>query len=386
MIKPHGGKLVERIVGDSYKSRIMEQESEYEKVTITADSYKDLKNIAYGVFSPLEGFLNENDFISVLENSRLENDVPWTIPIVFDVDEAFTQRVDVGTDVLLVSKNGKGEDVIVGIFKIDEFYKYDKKKYVMSVFRTDDIEHPGVKKVMNKKDYLAGGKVMLVNEITSELSSYNLKPKETRYLFHKKGWKSVVAFQTRNPPHLGHEYVQKSSLTICDGLLINPVIGKKKPGDFLDKIIIEAYEALIKYYYPENRVVLSTFETEMHYAGPKEAIHHAIARKNLGCTHFIVGRDHAGVGNYYGPFDAHKIFNNFPDLGIQPICFRTFYKCKKCNAVVSDKICPHENSEYQVNFKGREVRRLLSEGKIPKEEMRPEVAEAIIKNKELFVK
>ncbi|MFX0102693.1 MAG: sulfate adenylyltransferase [Candidatus Hodarchaeota archaeon] len=381
MIEPHGGILVERFVEPCNRDKVLNEASEFTSLAVNPETTKDLKNIAFGVLSPLEGFLNENEFLSVLDHSRLPSDVPWTIPIILDIDEEFKAGVKTGDPIALTS----GDGVILATMDIEDIFNYDKKQYAQRVFQTTDVNHPGVAKVMNRKKFLVGGKIDLVTEINGDLSKYNLKPKETRVLFHKKGWKSVVAFQTRNPPHLGHEYVQKASLNVVDGLLINPVIGKKKPGDFLDKIIIAAYETLIKNYYVKDSCVLSTFETEMHYAGPKEAIHHSIARKNLGCTHFIVGRDHAGVGDYYRPFDAHKIFAEFPDLGIEPICFRSFFKCTKCNSVVSDRVCPH-GEEYQVNFKGRVVRKMLSEGKIPTEEMRPEVAETIIKFGDLFVK
>jgi len=385
MVEPHGGRLVERVCGEKTRRVITEQAREFQSLKINADLIKDVKNIAFGVFSPLEGFQNQADFLSVISHARLANDVAWTIPIVLDVDEAFASTIKPGDEILLVSDDKI--PVIVAKMAIDDKYSYDKKPYITSVFKTDDPKHPGVKAVLDKKPFLIGGKIELINEIKTDFAKYNLKPKETRFLFQKKGWKTVAAFQTRNPPHLGHEYVQKAALTVCDGLLINPVIGKKQPGDFTDEVILASYESLIEHYYVKNTCVLSTFETEMHYAGPKEAIHHAIARKNFGCTHFIVGRDHAGVGNYYGPFEAQEIFNQFPELGITPINFRAFYKCKKCGAVVSDKICPH-GPEFQVDFKGRVVRQMLSEGKIPVEEMRPEVAETIIKfkDKNLFVK
>ncbi len=383
MVEPHGGRLVERVCGDKTRQVIIGQSKEFPSLSIDADQVKDVKNICFGVYSPIEGFHCQDDFESVIEHSRLANDIPWTIPVVLDVDESFARSVKPKDEILLLT--GGCNPTVVAKFTLEDSYRYDKAAYVKSVFKTDDPKHPGVKVVLDKKPWLLGGKLDLITEVKTSFAKYNLKPRETRYLFKKKGWKTVAAFQTRNPPHLGHEYVQKSALTVCDGLLINPVIGRKQPGDFTDEVILASYETLIDKYYVKDTCALTTFETEMHYAGPKEAIHHAIARKNLGCTHFIVGRDHAGVGNYYGPFDAQEIFKQFPDLGITPINFRAFYKCKKCGGVVSDKICPH-GPEFQVDFKGRVVRQMLSEGKIPVEEMRPEVAETIIKFKELFVK
>jgi len=383
MVNAHGGRLIERVCSGERRQSVIDQAGEFVQLPINADLIKDVKNMVFGVFSPLEGFLCQDDFLNVIKQSRLSNDIAWTIPIVLDVDEQFSSSIKAGDEILLVTEDQ--DPVPVAIMAIEDIYSYEKEPYVTSVFKTDDPVHPGVKNVLDKKDWLIGGKIELITEITTPFAKYNLKPRETRVLFKKKGWNTIAAFQTRNPPHLGHEYVQKSALTVVDGLLINPVIGKKQTGDFTDEVILASYETLINTYYVKNTCVLTTFETEMHYAGPKEAIHHAIARKNYGCTHFIVGRDHAGVGNYYGPFDAQEIFKEFPELGITPINFRAFYKCKKCNAVVSDKICPH-GAEDQVEFKGRVVREMLARGEIPYEEMRPEVAETIITYKDnLFV-
>ncbi|MHA1196544.1 MAG: sulfate adenylyltransferase, partial [Promethearchaeota archaeon] len=267
-------------------------------------------------------------------------------------------NISPGDNIILVNNSEKP----IALMNISDIYDYDKKEFAKDVYGTLDRNHPGVESVFQLKEKLIGGEIFLINEPQPKFPELDLKPIETRVLFKEKKWDRVVAFQTRNPPHLGHEYVQKAGLTYVDGLFINPVIGKKKKGDFLDEVIIEAYKTLIKEYYPKDRVVLSTFETEMRYAGPKEAIFHAIARKNFGCDHIIIGRDHAGVGDYYGPYDAHKIFDEFPDLGIEPIKFRSFSRCKKCNAIVNDKICPP----------GPDV-------------MRPEVAEVILKYKNPFV-
>jgi sulfate adenylyltransferase len=382
MQEPHGGRLVDRVCAEGARQAILDQASEFVTLPVNEDIIKDIKNIATGVFSPLEGFLTQADFEAVVESGRLASDLPWTIPIVLDVDEAFAQGVKPGDEILLTRESEDGTPVAK--MHIDEIYIYDSASYVEHVFRTSDPAHPGVAGVLAKKPYLLSGTIDLVADITTPFAKYNLSPKETRVLFKKKGWNTIAAFQTRNPPHLGHEYVQKATLSVVDGLLIQPVIGKKQSGDFKDEVIIASYEALIENYYVRDTVLLSTFETEMYYAGPREAIHHAIARKNFGCTHFIVGRDHAGVGDYYGPYAAHAIFDEYPDLGITPVKFRTFYKCTKCGAVVSDKICPH-GPEYQVDFKGRVVRQMLLEGKIPEEEMRPEVAERIIACGDLFV-
>ncbi|MFX1553868.1 MAG: sulfate adenylyltransferase, partial [Promethearchaeota archaeon] len=335
----------------------------------------------YGVFSPLEGFMNKNDYKYVLEHMYLENNLAWPIPIVLDITEEKARSFSTDDRVLLVDS----EETIIALMAVEEIYDYDKKELAEKVYGTLDNNHPGVSSVFKMKDKLVGGEIFLINEPKSVFPELDLKPIETRVLFKEKKWNKVVAFQTRNPPHLGHEYVQKAGLTYVDGLFINPVIGKKKIGDFLDEVIIRTYQVLIKEYYPKDRVVLSTFETEMRYAGPKEAIFHAIARKNFGCDHIIIGRDHAGVGNYYGPYDAHEIFDYFPDLGIEPIKFRSFSKCSKCNSIVNDKICPHP-PEMQNYFAGREIRNTLQSGKAPDPEvMRPEVAEVILEYQNPFV-
>ena len=250
---------------------------------------------------------------------------------------------------------------------------------------TLDPSHPGVAKVNALGDTLLGGRIALAAELSSPFPNYTLWPIETRVLFKEKGWRTVVAFQTRNPPHLGHEYVQKTALTFTDGLFINPIIGKKKQGDFTDEVIIKTYHELIDRYYLRDRAVMGILQAEMRYAGPREAILHAIMRKNFGCTHFIVGRDHAGVGSFYGPYDAQKIFDEFPDLGILPLFFKSFFYCKKCSTVTNEKSCPHGKKD-RINFSGTKIRKLLSEGESPQKElMRQEVAEVIMQHPNPFV-
>ena len=381
MIQPHGGRLVNKELPKMEKERILGEIDEFYKKSVNPQTVKVIKNIAYGVFSPLEGFMNDNDFHYVLDEMYLQNNLAWPIPIVLDADREETQKYQVDDQIILTNESGTP----LAIMSIEDVYQYDKKEFAEKIYGTLDRNHPGVQTVYNLNEMLVGGEIFLLNEPKAVFPSLDLKPLETRVLFKQKRWDKVVAFQTRNPPHLGHEYVQKAGLTYVDGLFINPVIGKKKSGDFKDEVIIESYQALIKEYYPQDRVVLSTFETEMRYAGPKEAIFHAIARKNFGCDHIIIGRDHAGVGNYYGPYDAHYIFDNFPDLGIEPIKFRSFSKCSKCNAVVNDKICPHP-PEMQNYFAGRDIRASLEAGEPPDTEvMRPEVAEVILKYKNPFV-
>ena len=377
MIPPHGGKLVERV---DFSERAKEEARELPKINIGVDEARDLGNIGHGVFSPLEGYMSREDFENVLEEGRLANDLPWTIPIVLDVDREEIGKILEGDEVTLMYKNTP-----IAILKVEEIYPYDKKEYAQKIFRTTRIEHPGVVNIMRRRDHLVGGKITLVNDPPTNFGRYKLWPKETRILFKEKGWKTVVGFQTRNAPHLGHEYVQKTALTFVDGLFINPLIGKKKKGDFKDEVIIAAYEALFKHYYPKNSATLGILETEMRYAGPREAIFHAIMRKNFGCTHFIVGRDHAGVGNFYGPYEAQEIFYEYPDLGITPLFFRSFFYCKKCGGVVNEKICPH-GPEHHITFSGTKIREMLIKGEKPPElMMRPEVAEVILQFGNPFV-
>ena len=381
MIQPHGGTLINKELPKFEKERILNQLNDFEKIQVNPQTIKVIKSIVFGVFSPLEGFMNEKNYRYVLEHMYLENNVAWPFPIVLDVDENKAKLISNDDRILLIDS----ANTPIALMDVEDKYTYNKKEFAEKVYGTVDENHPGVNNVFNMKDILLGGEIFLINEPKSVYPELDLKPIETRVLFKEKKWDRVVAFQTRNPPHLGHEYVQKAGLTYVDGLFINPVIGKKKIGDFLDEVIIRAYQILIKEYYPKDRVVLSTFETEMRYAGPKEAIFHAIARKNFGCDHIIIGRDHAGVGDYYGPYDAHKIFDLFPDLGIEPIKFRSFSKCSKCDSIVNDKICPHP-PEMQNFFAGREIRAALQSGKAPSSDvMRPEVASVILQYKNPFV-
>ncbi len=378
MVLPHGGKLVERL---DFREERREEAFELPRKNISLDEARDLANIGHGVFSPLEGYMLREDFENVLYEGRLSNDLPWTIPIVMDISRKEIKEIIEGDQIALFYK-----DEPMGLLEIEEIYRYDKKLYAEKVFKTTDVSHPGVAELMKKEDFLVGGKITLLKDPPSDFERYRLWPKETRILFKEKGWKTVVGFQTRNAPHLGHEYVQKAALTFVDGLFINPLIGKKKPGDFKDEVIIRAYEVLLDHYYPKNSVVLAVLETEMRYAGPREAIFHAIIRKNFGCTHFIVGRDHAGVGNFYGPYEAWDIFREYPDLGITPLFFRSFFYCKRCGGIVNEKICPHGN-EYRVDFSGTKIRKMFLRGEKPPETMmRPEVAEVIAQFEEPFVK
>jgi sulfate adenylyltransferase len=380
MIQPHGGKLVDRVLKGKNKAAARARTAQLPRLAIDSELVSDVENIATGVYSPLEGFLGEKDFRSVLGGARLASDIAWTVPIVLDADRDTAGRLKIGEEVALVAEDGRP----VAILRLEEKFGYDKGEAAEKVFGTRDPAHPGVAKVLGMKDVLLAGPVELIEAVPTPFDRYKLSPKETRVLFAEKGWRTIVGFQTRNTPHLGHEYVQKAALTFTDGLFINPVIGRKKKGDFKDEVILASYEEAIRHYYLKERTVMAILQMEMRYAGPREAIHHAILRKNFGCTHIIIGRDHAGVGSYYPPFAAQDIFEAFPDLGIAPMFFRSFSYCKKCGSVVNEKICPHPPADH-VQFSGTKIRDLLVKGEYPPAElMRPEVAEVIMRFKDPF--
>ena len=373
LILPHGGKLINRY--------IQKKSDDLSTFEVSSDIRNDAENIATGVFSPLVGFVGQEDFLNVLKEGRLSNGVPWTIPIVLDTEKQIAKRMKDSGDVILYSDGQK-----FGILHVHEIYEYNKQDMANAVYGTTDTNHPGVNRLFNMKEFLVGGEVEVfqMNEY-DEIQKFRMHPSETRSEITKRGWKSIVGFQTRNVPHVAHEMLQKAALNIYDGLFLNPLIGKKKIGDFTDDLIISAYESLIDNYFPKNRVLFSTIHTSMRYAGPREAIHHAIMRKNFGCTHFIVGRDHAGVGNYYPPFAAQEIFQKYPDLGITPVIFPSFYFCKKCMSFANEKTCPH-GIESKEELSGTTMRKMVNSGKIPEKHlMRPEIAELILKSEKPFV-
>jgi sulfate adenylyltransferase len=376
--KPHGGVLVNRLQKGEDQERAAEEASRLPRMDLSPELAAEVMNVANGVFSPLEGFMGREDFLSVLATGRLPNGLPWTIPIVLDVsrEEAMT----IGEKVALF-QHGQP----FALLEVQEIYGYDKEAVARSVFGTTDPGHPGVGRIGALKELLVGGRVSVFGEKESPFSKYSLKPVETRVLFSLKGWRTVVGFQTRNVPHLGHEYVQKTALTFVDGIFVNPVIGIKKRGDFKDQVILAAYEVLLQHYYLRDRAVMAILETEMRYAGPREAIFHAILRKNFGCTHFIVGRDHAGVGSFYPPYAAQEIFDQYPDLGIIPLFFTAFFACKRCGGVVNEKTCPH-GAENRLDFSGTKLRQsILQGGPAADQFVRPEVAEAVRTFQDAFV-
>ncbi len=376
--KPHGGTLVTRFVNGQERELLRTEARRLPRLELTPELARDVMNIAAGVFSPLEGFLRREDFELVIDRGRLGSGVPWTIPIVLAVSTDEAKRL--GTNVALAFQ---GEPF--ALLDVEEVYSYHKEKFARGIFGTVDRQHPGVARIESLGEKLVGGRITVFEELTSAFPRYSLRPVETRVLFEAKGWRTVVGFQTRNVPHLGHEYLQKTALTFSDGLFINPVVGRKKQGDFEDEVILRAYEALVRNYYPSQRVVMAILETEMRYAGPREAIFHAILRKNFGCTHFIVGRDHAGVGTFYPPYAAQEIFEQYPDLGIVPWFFTAFFYCQRCRGVANDKICPHPQAD-RVNFSGTQLRRAYTGGTDEIGHLvRPEVAAAIREFEQPFV-
>jgi sulfate adenylyltransferase len=373
MLKPHGGVLINNLI---HSSKI---DNDLFVLDVNIGLKKDIENICLGIFSPLKGFLSENDFHSVLKKGRLSNDLPWTIPIILDVGNSLAKKIKDEKEVAL-RYGGR----IFGILYVKDLYSFDKLESAKLIFQTENVSHPGVQNYITMNNTLVEGDVKILDtfEVGDE---FRLSPSKVREKIHNNSWKTTVAFQTRNVPHIAHEMLQKAVLNIYDGLFINPLIGKKKIGDFKDEVILRSYLSLIDNYYPKSKIIFSTLHTEMRYAGPKEAIHHAIIRKNFGCSHIIIGRDHAGVGNFYGPFAAHEIFKEYPDLEIEPIFFPAFYYCIKCAHFANERICPHD-SNYKEDLSGTKMRRMFLSGAVPPTHlMRSEVSQIISSYKDPFV-
>jgi sulfate adenylyltransferase len=373
---PHGGKLINRsnLTKRNLNGMFL--------IEVSNDLRNDIENIADGIFSPLEGFIGHDDFQSIIKFGRLKNDLAWTIPIVLDVDEQTARKMKDAKEVAMAI----GTDHF-GVLQVEEVYSFNRLATAKSIYQTDDPRHPGVTKMLHMKEWLIAGKIEIIKRFSDfQLRKHRMNPCETRVEIQRRRWKTVVGFQTRNIPHIAHEMLQKAALNIYDGLFVNPLIGKKKKGDFKDELILKAYEILMENYYPKNRAMFVTLHTEMRYAGPKEAIHHAIMRKNFGCSHFIVGRDHAGIEDYYRPFAAQEIFTDYPDLGIQPIFFPAFYYCKKCLSYANERTCPH-GLEFREELSGTKMRKMVVSGEIPAENLiRPEIAKLIMSFNDPFIK
>ncbi len=365
LIAPHGGELAPR-AGE----RPADLDS-LEVVTLTSRELSDLDMLASGALSPLRGFMGREDYESVVESMRLADDLPWALPVCLAVKEA-----PAGDRVALADESGRA----LAVLDVEEVYAYDKEREAERCFRTTDGEHPGVARLYAQHEQYLAGAVTVFERLEPGFPELHRDPADTRALFAERGWKRVVGFQTRNPIHRAHEYLTKCALETVDGLLIHPLVGETKSDDVPAATRVQAYDVLVRDYYPADRVVVSAFPAAMRYAGPREAIWHAICRKNYGCSHFIVGRDHAGVGSYYGTYDAQLIFDEFEphELDVEPMFFEHSFWCKACGQMATAKTCPHGGDDH-VFLSGTKVRELLAGGELPPEEFtRPEVAEILI--------
>lgn len=376
MNAPYGGRLINRLATGERALELEAQARGLPVVRLNSFEVSDLEMLAIGAYSPLEGFMTGKDYLSVVREGRLPSGLPWTLPITLAVTSEEAQSLRGKNRVSLADNSGER----VAVLHLADLFPYDRETEAREVFRTTERAHPGVAYLASRGDRLVGGPVEMFRRPNNrDFQKYRLDPQDTRRIFTERGWKTVVGFQTRNPVHRAHEYIQKAALEIVDGLLLHPIAGETKSDDVSLTVRMRCYEVLLENYYPENRVLLALNPASMRYAGPREAIFHALVRKNFGCTHFIVGRDHAGVGNYYGPYDAQKIFDEFKpaELGITPLFFENTFYCRQCTGMASPKTCGH-NAASRVTLSGTQVRAILRDGgQLPAEFTRPEVAEVL---------
>ena len=377
-IAPHGGDLVDLLVPEGRREATRAEAEHLPKLVVNARELSDLEMLTVGALSPLRGFVGEDDYVSVLETMHLTNGLAWSIPVTLSLTDDDVKRIGAGGSVALLPWEA-GDPIAV--VEVAEVFKRDRQKESVGVFGTEDLEHPGVQALHDAGDFCLAGTVRaLALPEHDDFLLYRLTPAQTRAAFAERGWRTVVGFQTRNPIHRAHEYLQKCALEIVDGLLVHPLVGATKDDDVPADVRMRCYEALFEGYYPKDRAMVSVFPAAMRYAGPREAIWHAICRKNYGCTHFIVGRDHAGVGSYYGTYDAQRIFEEFEpgELGIMPLMFEHSFWCDACEGMASPKTCPHGEGS-RVSLSGTKVREMLRAGERPPAEFsRPEVADILI--------
>lgn len=378
-ITAHGGELVNRVMTAEQAQKATAEASGLQRIAVSPREACDIEMIGCGAFSPLTGFVGEKDFHSICDSMTLTSGSVWSIPVTCSVDQATADTIQTGQRVALTGE-GNG---LLAILTVEEKYAHDKRKEAQTVYLTEETAHPGVAVVMEQGDVcLAGPVEVLPATDEGPFPEHQLTPAQTREAFSKRGWRSIVAFQTRNPIHRAHEYLTKCALEICDGLLIHPLVGQTQAGDIPADVRMQCYKVLIEKYYQPERTLLAVMPSAMRYAGPREAIMHAIIRQNYGCTHFIVGRDHAGVGNYYGTYDAQTIFDKLPagNLAITPLRFEHSSWCNKCEGMVSAKTCPHP-AEDKIFLSGTKVREMLSAGELPPMEFtRPEIAQLLIES------
>jgi sulfate adenylyltransferase len=376
-IAAHGGRLVSCELTGVERETLLELVPSMPRINLRPREISDLEMIANGAFSPLEGFMCEDDYVAVRGNMHLASGLPWTIPVTLSASEDLASGLAEGSDVALFSI----DDHLLGVLHLRQKFRYDKEREAERVYLTTDPSHPGVAALYEQGEWLLGGPISLLNRPRNpSFPGFRLDPGQTRDAFKKKGWRRVVAFQTRNPIHRAHEYIIKCALETVDGLLLHPLVGETKSDDISAEVRMQCYEAMLEQYFPRTRTLLAVNPAAMRYAGPREAVFHAIIRKNYGCTHFIVGRDHAGVGSFYGTYDAHYIFNEFDAeaLAVTPMFFDHSFYCRRCDAMASNKTCPHDSAEH-VTLSGTKVREMLARGEMPPREFsRPEVAAILI--------